>query len=88
MLRATPVRDGRMFQGVGTVQLILALGVLVSTTFLMVKGFDVKMWGCAIFGLGLISVAARLLIAAEGTFAVIFLAIPWVLVVLAGSQQG
>ena len=72
------------FHAVGAVQLILGLGVLVSAIFLVIKGFDVKMWGTAILGLGILSILALLVIVAQGTFAVIFLALPGLLAVVSG----
>lgn len=73
-----------LFHAVGAVQLVVGLGVLVSAIFIMLSGFDVKLWGAAIVGLGLVSIAALLAIVLAGTFAVIFLAIPGVLAVVAG----
>jgi hypothetical protein len=73
-----------LFHAVGAVQLVVGLGVLVSAMFLAMGGFDVKKWGSAILGLGVVSVAALLVIVAEGTFAVIFLAVPGALAIVAG----
>jgi hypothetical protein len=73
-----------LFHSVGTVEFILGLAVLTSTAFVLLNGIDVGTWGSAILALGLVSVAATLLIVAEGTFAVIFLAIPGLLAVAAG----
>ena len=73
-----------LFHAVGAVQLVVGLGVLVSAMFLAMGGFDVRKLGSAILGLGAVSVAALLVIVAEGTFAVIFLAVPGVLAIVAG----
>ena len=73
------------FHAVGAVQFMLGLGVLVSAVFLAMRGFDGRLWGRAIQALGLVSIAALLLVVAEGTFAAIILAIPGILAVGAGS---
>lgn len=73
-----------LFHAVGAVQLLLGLGVLVSAMFLAMRAFDVKTWGNAIVGLGAASIASLVVIVAEGTFAVVFLAVPGLLAVIAG----
>ncbi len=73
-----------LFHSVGAVQLMIGLGVLTCSIFLQVRGFDAELWGNVILALGLVSVGSLLLIVVEGTFAVIFLAIPGVLAVLGG----
>jgi hypothetical protein len=73
-----------LFHAVGTVEFILALGVLVSAMFLVVGGFDVELWGSVIMALGLASIAALFVVVLEGTFAVVFLSIPGLLAVVAG----
>lgn len=72
------------FRAVGTVQLVLALGVLVCAIFLALKALDLELWGNLVFSLGALSVATLLVIVAEGTFAVVFLAVPGLLAVAAG----
>jgi hypothetical protein len=73
-----------LFHAVGMVEFILGLGLLVSAIFLVVGGYDVELWGGVILAIGVVSVAALLLVVVEGTFAVIFLAIPGLLAVAAG----
>ena len=73
-----------LFHAVGAIQLVIGLGVLVSAMFLAMRGVEAKTGGTAILGLGAVSIAALLVIVAEGTFAVIFLAIPGLLAVIAG----
>ena len=73
-----------IFHEVGAVEFIVALGVLVSAIFLVLRGFDARRWAGAIAGLGVFSVAALLVVVAEGTFAVIFLSLPGIVAVAAG----
>jgi hypothetical protein len=73
-----------LFHAVGTAEFVLGLGVLVSAMFLVIGGYRVEPWGSVILALGLVSIAALLLIVLEGTFAVIFLAIPGLFAVAAG----
>jgi hypothetical protein len=73
-----------LFHSVGTVQFILGLGVLTAAIFLVMGGNDIEMLGSVILALGVVSIASLLLVVAEGTFAVIFLAIPGLLAVAAG----
>jgi hypothetical protein len=80
----SPVAD--LFHTVGEVQFALGLGVLVSGVLLAMRGFDVRTWGNIVLGLGLVSIAALLVILAQGTFAVIFLSIPGLLAIVAGAM--
>jgi hypothetical protein len=74
----------QLFHAVGAIQLALGLGVLISAIFLVMRGFSGKLLGGAMLGLGAVSILALLVIVAEGTFAVIFLAVPGLLAVVAG----
>ena len=74
-----------VFHAAGALQLLLGLGVMVSAMFLVIRGFDVELWGKIIAGLGALSVAIELAVVVGGTFAVIFLAIPGALAVVGGA---
>jgi hypothetical protein len=73
-----------LFHSVGAVQFALGLGLLTCSILLLVRRFDSELWGSVILAIGLVSIASLLLVVVEGTFAVIFLAIPGLLAVTAG----
>lgn len=78
----SPIED--TFHAIGVVELLLGLGVLVCAIFLVIGGYDVELWGTAMLGLGLIAALSLLIVAAEGTFAVVFLCVPGLLAALGG----